>query len=62
MTISTTMKAAVSMSAPLPEPDDPTPIDPVQEPPIDPVSDPPIDPVPTDVRLSKAREAVLPSG
>jgi hypothetical protein len=33
------------MSAPIPEPDDPTPIDPVTDPPIDPVSDPPIDPV-----------------
>jgi len=27
------------MSAPVPEPDDPTPIDPIQDPPIDPVQD-----------------------
>lgn len=36
------------MSSPVPEPDDPTPIDPITDPPIDPVSDPPIDPVTTD--------------
>lgn len=27
------------MSVPVPEPDDPTPIDPIQDPPIDPVQD-----------------------
>ncbi len=32
------------MSTPIPEPEYPTPIDPVGDPPIDPVGDPPIDP------------------
>ena len=36
------------MSSPVPEPDDPSPIDPVNDPPIDPVNDPPIDPVQDD--------------
>ena len=36
------------MSSPVPEPDDPTPIDPVTDPPIDPVQEPGIDHPTTD--------------
>jgi hypothetical protein len=47
------------VSSPVPEPDDPSPIDPVGDLPIDPTTDPPIDPVTTDQggRVAQAAKA-----